>query len=520
MAFEGVQDLIIDTDMSIDVDDVGMLCAAHALVDLGEARILAVLHDSHAVYGIGAISVINRYFGREGIPLGSYRGVIGAPGPRSAHPEFTNEGQGWYAQQLVERFPSAIRNITQAPLALPVFRQTLESAADGSVTIVAVGFLTNVLDLLRSPGGVDLVTRKVKRMVIMGGIRQCPNPNPGCPPAEWNIAGCGGRVNPWEHDGCGDFDTLGSISNAAIGLWPTAVPIVWTSWEMGTPVKTGQSMFRTPEIAASPCGVAYELFCTTMNDREPWHPDWWCTSGNGRASYDPISIVYAVRGNSEGFFTEESGFNEIDPETGVNTWRAAADGHQKYLISAVQPEGIAAHIDTLLARRPLHENRQPPLRPPPAPSPQPPQRPGPSPPPRPHPPPPPPPSPPSPPPPSPSPVIHPPPPKLWASSEPPPTMSHPQVHSNGLSRLPSSSGADTYATYAAGSALVLVGACILILYECLGVGRTTTVAQDEDEAEEGHATGGSRAKSKQSRHKRGGLAKASSAERHSCLRCD
>ena len=44
MAFDGVQDLIIDTDMSIDVDDVGMLCAAHALVDLGEARILAVLH--------------------------------------------------------------------------------------------------------------------------------------------------------------------------------------------------------------------------------------------------------------------------------------------------------------------------------------------------------------------------------------------------------------------------------------------------------------------------------------------
>ena len=53
--FDGVQDLIIDTDMSIDVDDVGMLCAAHALVDLGEARILSVLHDSHAVYGIGTI---------------------------------------------------------------------------------------------------------------------------------------------------------------------------------------------------------------------------------------------------------------------------------------------------------------------------------------------------------------------------------------------------------------------------------------------------------------------------------
>ena len=104
MATTGVEDLIIDTDMSIDVDDVGMLCAAHALVDLGEARILAVLHDSGATHGIGAVSVINRYFGRDGIALGAYTGPIGKPGPRSAHPEFTNEGQGWYVDELVKRF--------------------------------------------------------------------------------------------------------------------------------------------------------------------------------------------------------------------------------------------------------------------------------------------------------------------------------------------------------------------------------------------------------------------------------
>lgn len=93
--FGGVQDLIIDTDMSIDVDDVGMLCAAHNLMDAGEANILAVLHDAHAVYGVGAIAAINRYFGRDGIPVGAYTGPIGKPGPRSAFPEFTNEGQGW-----------------------------------------------------------------------------------------------------------------------------------------------------------------------------------------------------------------------------------------------------------------------------------------------------------------------------------------------------------------------------------------------------------------------------------------
>ena len=37
-----VPKLIIDTDMDFDVDDVGALCAAHGLVSLGEAEILAV----------------------------------------------------------------------------------------------------------------------------------------------------------------------------------------------------------------------------------------------------------------------------------------------------------------------------------------------------------------------------------------------------------------------------------------------------------------------------------------------
>lgn len=50
--------LIIDTDMSIDADDVGALCMAHALVDRGEAEILAVVHDTGYHLGAAAISVI------------------------------------------------------------------------------------------------------------------------------------------------------------------------------------------------------------------------------------------------------------------------------------------------------------------------------------------------------------------------------------------------------------------------------------------------------------------------------
>ena len=38
--------VIFDTDMSIDVDDVGALCVLHELANRNEAEILATVHDS------------------------------------------------------------------------------------------------------------------------------------------------------------------------------------------------------------------------------------------------------------------------------------------------------------------------------------------------------------------------------------------------------------------------------------------------------------------------------------------
>lgn len=78
-----------------DVDDVGALCAAHGLVELGEAEILTVGTDIDKVIGfivkvlpsvhsvgypraIGAVSVINHFYGRDDIQLGAFKGEFGA----------------------------------------------------------------------------------------------------------------------------------------------------------------------------------------------------------------------------------------------------------------------------------------------------------------------------------------------------------------------------------------------------------------------------------------------------------
>ena len=84
--------MILDTDMDFDVDDVGALCLAHSLQvhmnvlknmyvffmqDLGEAELLAVVHSTGYPTAIGAVSVINHFFGRDDILLGAFKGEFG-----------------------------------------------------------------------------------------------------------------------------------------------------------------------------------------------------------------------------------------------------------------------------------------------------------------------------------------------------------------------------------------------------------------------------------------------------------
>ena len=66
--------LIIDTDMSTDCDDVGALCIAHALEQRGEAELLAVVHDTGVSTGVGAVSSINHWYGRDDLLVGGYKG--------------------------------------------------------------------------------------------------------------------------------------------------------------------------------------------------------------------------------------------------------------------------------------------------------------------------------------------------------------------------------------------------------------------------------------------------------------
>jgi len=157
--------VIFDTDMGPDYDDAGALAMLHAMADSNECRILATVASNKHPRIAAVLNVFNTYFGRPEIPVGVPVGNaadMGAP-------------QKWDSL-ITATYPHKLKSNDQAEDALKLYRRILAAEPDSSVTIVTVGFLTNMANLLASNGdelspldGASLIRKKVKRLVCMAG---------------------------------------------------------------------------------------------------------------------------------------------------------------------------------------------------------------------------------------------------------------------------------------------------------------------------------------------------------------
>lgn len=312
--------LIIDTDMGFDVDDVGAVCVANALADRGEADIVAIVHDTGFSKGIGAVSTLVDYYGRSGnITLGAYKGPFGKS---VTHGQYT---QDRYASDLIGRFSPPVKDYSEVPTALDVYRATLAAQPDRSVRIASIGMTTNLRDLLQSPpdqhsplSGRDLVAQKVELVVWMNGYY-----NFGCA----------------EHDGAdylGDDTGCRGSAKAAVSAMPPSVRQIFNG--VGGNVGSGGKLTGcAPE--SDPCRQAYID---------------WLGEGNDRPSWDPISVVVAVRGADAMFLDEhgQGGHDTVD-EAGHESWVAGSASNSTYTVKREGSENaITAALDELLCRRP------------------------------------------------------------------------------------------------------------------------------------------------------------------------
>ena len=281
--------IIYETDMCLDVDDVGGLAILHALANKGEVELLAVCFNEIHPDGAAAIDVINTWYGRGDLPVGIYKG------------KFPKPDYSAYLTALT-RFPHDLDQ-TNARGALDVYRKVLSTQADHSVTIISVGFLNNLNDLLKAE--FDLVKQKVKELVIMAGV---------------------------QHDGFNLIrHNLTKVSQNVLDKWPT--PIVIS--QAGSSIKTGAVLQNTP--VENPVREAYfRFFNCNFCDRSSW---------------DEMAVLYGVRGLSNYFSEVTEGYGILNEDY---RWKMQK-GFRIYLENKLSDSEYKKIIEQLMIEPPKGE---------------------------------------------------------------------------------------------------------------------------------------------------------------------
>ena len=301
--------IIFDTDFGPDYDDVGALTFLHAMADSGKIDLLATLScNKHELVGPG-IDVLNTYFGRPDLPIGSPKGNA------------VNLGswQHWL-DTLVAKYPHRLKSTNDAPDAVTVYRQILAAQPDTSVTIVTVGFLTNLADLLKSTSdsfsnlnGKELVAKKVKKLVSMAG--KFPTGR------EFNI----------------HMDSTASIY--ALQNWPT--PVIFTGFEIGWEIRTGLRVMKM-DVENSPVKDVFKISIPMAKEDE-----------NGRMSWDETAALIGVYG-TEGFFTRQKGMISINPD-GSNGWTDDSTGLHEYVVQKMPVKEMEQFIENRMMHKPVNK---------------------------------------------------------------------------------------------------------------------------------------------------------------------
>lgn len=224
-----MKNVILDTDIGTDSDDIGALSILCNLHRQGKINLLAVTSDTSTTEPVVTIDAICHWYGIT-VPIGN-----------SKFPYGDDQQHGGYARAVAKQYP---RNVGEIPDAVAVLRKALTT---GNVTLVTIGPLNNIARLLESPAdgiseksGKQLFDENVVEMYSMAGSFTNDWP-------EWNVAE--------------DVAAMQVVANAVTCPW-TLIP-----YEAGAIVKTGANFLNS---ADSPMKLGY--FVHNGGPRESWDP--------------------------------------------------------------------------------------------------------------------------------------------------------------------------------------------------------------------------------------------------------
>lgn len=300
--------IIFDTDMGPDYDDIGAIALLHAFANQGKIEILAtVSSDAHKDIP-GTIEVYNKYFKRGDIPVGHTYSPLA--------PNFT-AANNWN-EQIIKKFEPALLN-KKYESSVSIYRKVLAEQPDNSVTIVTVGFMTNISDLLQSKAdkysnltGIELLEKKVKNWVAMAG---------GFPQGrEFNI-------HEDAESGVYAFDHFPK-------------PILFTGFEIGDKIKTGGKIAEQ-KLESSPVSVGYQINLVSYAKE----------AVKARSSWDQTAVLIAAENPEKYFYLSGPGTMKTEKD-GSNYWEPSAQGKHKFIIHKYPYKKLEEVIDKLMLEQP------------------------------------------------------------------------------------------------------------------------------------------------------------------------
>lgn len=287
--------IIFDTDMGNDVDDLLALGLLHGLQSRGACELLGVTITRSDELAGPFVNAVNTFYGRPDLPVGCIRGPAEKEASKFLRLVESREQGG-------PKYPHRLQRSSDAPDAVKLLRRLLSHQPDRSVTLVQVGYFSNLAALLDTPGdefspmkGRDLAEQKVKLLSVMAGAFQTID----------------GNNHYLEFNVIKDIPSAQKLARD----WPT--PIVWSGFEIGIALPyPATSIGRDfSYVRHHPVAEGYVLYEPPPHERPTW---------------DLTSALYAAHPDRGYFGVSPRGSVTIEAD-GFTRFTPQAEGRDRFL---------------------------------------------------------------------------------------------------------------------------------------------------------------------------------------------
>jgi len=345
--------VIFDTDVWSDIDDMLALAMLNTLHDRGELNLVAVTISTDDKWCAPYVDLVNTFYAHPQIPVGIVHNGMNTEAFRKKYPDMT-----WpvteYTRLVAQRknkdgslvYPHRLIDGTKAPEAVSLLRKTLAAQPDGSVVMIQVGYSTNLARLLESGAdaasalnGRDLIRKKVRLLSAMAG----------------NFSETTSAGKAWPK-GTPEFNLMSDVPSAqkVFSEWPT--PVVASGFEIGLAMLyPGQSIEHDYSyVEHHPIADTYRTYCEeqkakgSMKDPCP----------HNHATFDLTSVLYAARPDRDYFSLSKPGKITVLADGG-SRFDESEDGTHRYLILSDEQKARTLEAMAMLASQPPVHSHQP-----------------------------------------------------------------------------------------------------------------------------------------------------------------